>query len=275
MKAISIFFAIILVVLSCSSGVNYKSAPMSETTKASEAIDGQSSEVVQHSMESSDDVATINIQERKLIKEGSIWFETENVGRTRQRIIRLTNQMKGYISKEYSNKYSEQQRYEMTIRIPSVNFDLFMDSLSGFVTKFDNKDIQVKDVTEEYVDVETRIKTKQEVLSRYRELLKQAKTVSEMLDVQRELGNVQTELESFQGRLKYLQNQVSYSTLNITFYEYQTSEFGFWKKIGKAFVSGWEGLLSFIVIMVNLWPLWLIVAIILVGLRWLLKKRKN
>ncbi len=105
----------------------------------------------------------------------------------------------------------------MTVRIPSGRFDAFVGSLSGLMVNLDNKDIQVKDVTEEYVDIESRIKTKKEILARYTDLLKQAKTVAEMLEVERKIEKIQTELESMQGRLNVLKNQISYSTLTITF----------------------------------------------------------
>ncbi len=202
------------------------------------------------------------VTERKLIKEGSISFETENIEQTRTRIEELVKKSNGYISREYSYDYTEEKRYDMTVRIPADKFDVFVNGLSGMIVKLDNKDIQVRDVTEEYVDIESRIKTKKDLLNRYTELLKQAKTVAEMMDVEREIGNIQAELESLQGRINVLKNQVSYSTLSISFYEKRSSEFGFFKKIGKAFDSGWNGLLWFFVGVIYLWPLWLFLGII-------------
>ncbi len=258
--------------LACSSGGGrYKALP--ETTSSYEKVNYKSdfdeqSGIKEAESNLTENIINVEIVERKLIKEGTILFETNNIEKTRNYIARLTQIQKGYISRENSYMYDEQQRYEMTVRIPAELFDSFVDSLSGLIVKIESKDIQLKDVTEEYIDVESRIKSKKEILARYTELLKQAKSVAEMLDVEREMGNIQTEIESFQGRLKYLQNQVKYSTLNITFFEYRSAEFGFWGKIGKAFVSGWKGFLWFLIGVVNLWPMWLILAIIV----WLIKR---
>lgn len=267
-------FLIILttVFLACSSGGGrYKALPEStssfEKANYEPALEEQSSNKEAES-NSTNTPLNVEVAERKLIKEGTISFETDHIEKTRNYIARLTQIQKGYISRENSYMYDEQRRYEMTVRIPAELFDSFVDSLSGLIVKLENKDIQVKDVTEEYLDAESRLKSKKEILARYTELLKQAKTVAEMLDVEREMGNIQTEIESFQGRLKYLQNQVSYSTLNITFFEYRSSEFGFWGKIGKAFVSGWKGFLWFLIGIVNLWPMWLILAFLV----WLIKR---
>lgn len=257
--------------LACSSGGGrYKAIP--ETSSYSDKSNYEPTlEEQTSSKEPEDKSINEEVVERKLIKEGTISFETNHIEKTRNYISRLTQIQKGYISREYSYFYDEQQRYEMTVRIPAELFDSFLDSLSGLIVTLENKDIQVKDVTEEYMDAESRIKSKKEILERYSELLKQAKTVAEMLDIEREMGNIQTEIESFQGRLKYLQNRVSYSTLNITFFEYRSAEFAFWGKIGKAFVSGWKGFLWLLIGIVNLWPVWVILSFVV----WLIKRLVN
>ncbi|NSW45936.1 MAG: DUF4349 domain-containing protein [Bacteroidales bacterium] len=196
--------------------------------------------------------------ERKLIKQGSMSFETDNIEKAKNYIENKVKIFEGYIAKEYSYDYTEQKQYVLEIRIPNQKFDDFLKSLNNIIVSLDNKDIQVKDVTEEYVDIDARIKTKKTVIQRYSELLKQAKSVAEMLDIEREIGNLQTDIESLEGRLKYLQNQISLSTLSLTFYEHRTKDFGFWSKIVKSIKGGWNGLLWFLVGVMYLWPLWLI-----------------
>jgi len=220
-------------------------------------------------------IESIKTIERKLIKQGSISFETENIEKAKNYIEDKVKFFEGYIAKEYSYDYTEQKQYVLEIKIPNQKFDDFVKSLNNIIVSLDNKDIQVTDVTEEYVDIEARIKTKKTVMQRYTELLKQAKSVAEMLDIEREMGNLQTDIESLEGRLKYLQNQISLSTLNLTFYEHRTKDFGFWSKILKSIKGGWNGLLWFLVGVMYLWPLWLI----LFGGLWLLlryiKRRKK
>ena len=134
----------------------------------------------------------------------------------------------------------------------------------------------MQDVSEEFIDHEARLRTKKEVESRYREILKQAKTVQEILSVETEIGNIRSEIESIEGRLKYLSDQVSMSTLNITYYQKTGTDFGFASKFVQALKSGWDILLIFIIGIVNLWPFIIIASIFgLLYRRWKKGKRTN
>lgn len=278
MKTYLFVFAIALFI-SCGSNA-YKSESMKATDKLTLGmVDNDKSAATKEESVSEntneEPIEQTAIPERKLIKEGSISFETDSVDKTKKYIESKVKFFEGYISKEYSYDYTEQKQYVLEVRIPSQKLDDFITSLSGVIVSLDNKDIQVKDVTEEYVDVEARIKSKKEVMQRYTEILKQAKSISEMLDIEREIGTLQADIESLEGRLKYLQNQTSLSTLNLTFYEHRSKDFEFWSKIGKSLSGGWNGLLWFFVGVMYFWPLW----IILFGGLWLLlrylKKRRN
>jgi hypothetical protein len=210
--------------------------------------------------------------DRKLIKTGTIEFETENLNETNARIISSVKKLGGYISNEneYNNNYG-QITINLTVRIPSKNFDALLSEVSKGVTHFDNKSINVKDVTEEFVDVQARIKTKKELETRYLQILEKAKTVKEILEIERELGNLRADIESFEGRLKYLKDQVSFSTLDISFYELtqveKSNKFG--EKFIDGFASGWENLIWFFIGLTNIWPF----IILIIVLIWFIRRR--
>ncbi|MFZ1806765.1 MAG: DUF4349 domain-containing protein, partial [Cyclobacteriaceae bacterium] len=141
-----------------------------------------------------------------------------------------------------------------TIRVPAEKFDALVQGLEKLAIKVESKDINTRDVTEEFIDIETRLKTKKELESRYLEILKQARNVEEVLSVERELGNVRSEIESMVGRLSYLKNKVSFSTLNVNYYQLVDSDFGFGSKFITSLSNGWENLLFFVIGILNLWP---------------------
>lgn len=203
--------------------------------------------------------------ERKIIKEGEIIFETSNSTETKEIISKSIVDFKGYISKDNVFDYKDKVEYRITIRVPSDKFELLLDRISQNVKKLDSKNINALDVTEEFIDVDARIKTKKELEARYKELLKQANKVEEILTIEKEIGNLRTEIESIEGRLKYLKDKVSYSTLTVVFYEKTTSSFGFNSKFGQSLKNGWTNLLWFFVALANLWPFVLIgLAVILI-----------
>lgn len=160
----------------------------------------------------------INV-DRKLIKDGSVSFETNDIKATRKQIFESVKKYDGYISSDQEDKYSYRISNTIVIRVPFKNFDLLLSDATKGVSKFDSKNIEVKDVTEEFLDVQARLKTKKELEKRYLQLLKKANKVTEILEVERQIGNLRSEIESIEGRLKYLENRVSLSTIRITFYQ--------------------------------------------------------
>ena len=213
--------------------------------------------------------------ERKLIKNGSIEFEVNDVDKAKASINDLVKETGGYISSDDQNNYSGAPRFTQVARVPSDKLDDFIAKVEGLAKKVDSKNISTQDVTEEFIDVETRLATKKELEARYRELLQQAKTVKDMLEVETQLNNVRGEIESMEGRLKYLTNQVSFSTLTITYYQTVSGNFGFGYRFFNSFGNGWNILLDFFIGVLTLWPF-----IILGGLgtwlfiRWRKKKKQ-
>jgi len=213
--------------------------------------------------------------DRKIIKEGEISFETSNINETKSLITKTVQELNGYISKDNATVYSDKIEHRLVIRIPSNKFDSLLNKISESVDKFDSKNIDVLDVTEEYIDIDSRIKTKKELENRYKELLKQTNKVDEILNIEKEIGLLRTEIESVEGRMKYLQDRISYSTLTATYYQKTTSAFGFTSKFGQAISSGWDNFLWFLIGLTHLWTFILtgIVAVyIIIRLR---KKKKN
>jgi hypothetical protein len=213
----------------------------------------QSSDVSESSQEN-----TIST-ERKLIKEADLVWEANNINKTHQSIIQLSKKFDAYIADDNQYKDDYTISNKMTVKVPAKDFDAFINSLSNDVNKFDRKSIKVLDVTEEYVDVATRIKTKKELEQRYIEILKHARNVEEILNVEAQLNQVRLEIEIAEGRMKMLNHQTTLSTINIEFYETTSAPVGFFGKLGNSFVEGWNGILYFILGMVRLWPLCLFI----------------
>ncbi|GLU57179.1 hypothetical protein Dfri01_66400 [Dyadobacter frigoris] len=191
---------------------------------------------------------------QKLIKEGFVEFETSDVEKTKAQIMAATSANNAYISSDKQNNVADKVSYTLIVRIPASKFDSFLNSATKDVRYFDHKQIDVKDVTAEYFDVETRLKTKKEIELRYRELLKKASTIKDILSIETELGTIRTEIESAEGQLKLLADQVQYSTLRIEFYKITSTPAVFTYQLSSAFSKGWENLLTILILAVDIWP---------------------
>jgi len=120
----------------------------------------------------------------------------------------LARSLGGFLSRRTDN--------EITIRVPAAQFD---DAMKGVASQGDvlTRNVQVEDVTEEYLDVMLRLKNARQVRERIAQLLANAKNVEESLKVERELNRLSAQIERLEGRLKYLRNRAQYSTITVTF----------------------------------------------------------
>ncbi|RTY95861.1 DUF4349 domain-containing protein [Flavobacterium sp. GT3R68] len=211
--------------------------------------------------------------EAKIIKQGNLRFETNDLEKTYNQIRSAVKQHNALVQNDAEGKDFGSLFRNITVRIPSENFDVFIADISKGVGYFDKKEISSQDVTEEYIDLNSRLKTKKVLEIRYLELLKKATKVSEMLEIEKKLSEIREEIDAKEGQLKYMQNRVSMSTVTIEFYKTIAEESGatvtYGTKIWNAIKSGFNGISSFFIGLLQIWPF----IIILVGLFLLIRKR--
>ena len=217
--------------------------------------------------------------EQKLIKESYLHFETDDLDKSYRTIAEIASKYKGYIQDDSSNKGYNKITRRINLRVPSQNFQNVVNDISAGVEYFDTKQITSRDVTEEFIDLEARLKAKKTLENRYLELLKKANNVKEIIEIERELSKIREEIEAKEGRLQYLQNKVSLSSISIEFYK-RISETKVTKSYGSkmwgAIVSGFDGLSMFFLGILYIWPfiIILIIAFFLIK-RWIAKRKKS
>ncbi len=110
----------------------------------------------------------------------------------------------------------EQQGGRLVLRVPAARFREAMSAIEslGIVAE---RDIKAEDVTEQFVDLEARLKNARAVAERLRELLAKAKDVKEALEVEQALTRLGEEIERMEGRLRFLKSRVAYSTIVVDF----------------------------------------------------------
>jgi hypothetical protein len=263
MKRIIIFLSLIIIIsgISCKNKADYSEAMVSSDMALPPETPDKSMNQEQ-----------IHVSDRRIIKNGEISFETSDNNETRKLINKSVKEFNAYISQD--NVTDQRYRIEnrITIRVPSENFEAMLTKIAESAKELDSRNISATDVTEEYVDIESRLKTKKELESRYKALLNKAGTVEDILKIEKQIGDLRTEIESIEGRFKYLNDRISFSTLTIVFYEQTNSSFGFSSKFGQAVKNGWDNVLWVLIGLVNLWPFLIILISVYI---FLLRKRKN
>jgi biopolymer transport protein ExbD len=205
--------------------------------------------------------------ERKLIKDGSLEFKTEDWRKTKQQLRAICDSLGAYSTDETLMKLSDRVSYHQIIRIPASRFDDLVDGIEKLSGGLENKSIKVDDVTKEFIDIEVRIKNKKEMENRYREMLKYAKKVDEMLDIERYITDVRTDIERMEAGLKSMSDRIAYSSVDVTFYEPVVTDFGFASKFVHSLSNGWENLLVVLVGLANIWPFLILLTAIAYWMR--------
>jgi len=220
---------------------------------------------------------TINIPQ-KIIKNASLRFETNDLEKTFNQIQTAIKENKGNVQNDYQEKNYHNISRNITVRVPSQNFDSFLEAISKGVSYFDEKSISSENVTEEFIDINSRLNTKRKLEARYLEILQKANKISEILEIEKQISTIREEIEAKEGRLKYLENRVSESTVTINFYktiaEKEGVKISYGSKIWTAIKSGFFSLSEFLISIISLWPFIILFVVLVYFIRKRFKRKK-
>ncbi|HEY2495189.1 MAG TPA: DUF4349 domain-containing protein [Paenibacillus sp.] len=156
---------------------------------------------------------------KKLIYKADIVMEVEDYGKSQSEIRNMVSLAGGYIVGFTENQSKEEQGGTFTLKVPAAGFSPFLDKLEKLAHESLQRSINGQDVTEEYMDLEARLKTKELMEIQYMEFMKKATKPTELVTFANELGQIQEEIEQTKGRMRYIDNNVSYSTIEIRLYQ--------------------------------------------------------
>ena len=211
--------------------------------------------------------------DKKIIKTANLNLEVKKYQDFYKSLREKITQLGGYIAQEQQTQTDYKLENTLVIKVPVDQFDNALNLVTTGVEKINQKQISSEDVTAEVVDTKSRIEAKRQIRLRYLDLLKQAKNMEEILNVQSEINGVQEEIESATGRVNYLTHSAAYSTINLTFYEILNASAAtndkpsFASRISNAFGSGWSWVGELFVGIISIWPLLLLIAVIIIFLK--------
>ncbi len=215
---------------------------------------------------------------KKIIKTGNITLELNNYRDYNNQIHKNVQNFGAYIAQEEQTQGDDKLENSIVIKVPVENFDALINSIGGDSIKVIEKKITSQDVTTEVVDTKARIEAKKIVRQQYLELMRQAKNMKDILEVQTEINSIQEDIESAAGRVNYLVHQSSYSTVNLRYYQLLNGKkidsedtTGFMHKLKEALKTGSNVIGNILILVLSIWP---IIIIGFVSL-FLWKKRKK
>jgi hypothetical protein len=155
--------------------------------------------------------------ERSVIRTGSMTIEAANILTARNKVSTIATGNRGEIASENTGTSDDGKgdTAELVVRVPTSAYDATVKALQG-VGKPKAIQQNSSDVTDQVVDVNSRIATQRAGLARIRTLLSKATTIGEIITVESELTRRESELESLLARQKALAGQTEMATVTVT-----------------------------------------------------------
>lgn len=265
------------------------SAPAANTQVAQQAANANSSEgakLEKVSLTQADQAqAAAQAVERKIIKNAELTIEVAKPSDEQDKVAAIAAAHGGYVvtseTQQNSSTSQPSEVVNITMRVPAAQFDAVVSDLRAIGVRVPVKKITGQDVTEEYIDLEARLRTQRALEAQYLEIMKQANKVSDALEVNRQLAEVRGGIEQLEGRRRFLENQAALSTIKVTLQTpaplVSTNTTGFLYSIKQAFGDGIDVAAGIILVLIRiviaLIPVFLFIVLPVVLLWRILRRR--
>lgn len=192
----------------------------------------------------------------RIIRTASLTVEVKEVAKALDDARATAENAGGYVGNETTTRDGRgHERTRVVLRVPTERYDQVLADLEG-AGKVVERTAKAQDVTDQVVDVESRVKTQRASVARVRELMDKATKLSDVVALEGELSSRQADLESLLAQQASLKDRTSLATITLSLSETPV------KKAGKkdedpGFVDALQGGWDVLVTMVR----WLALAI--------------
>ena len=165
------------------------------------------------------DFAPEAVEERMIIWTGDVSLIVKDAEDSLEKVEAIAKDLGGYVVNSSSWYQDDQLRARLTIRVPSGEFDAAMARLKDLAIKVENRNVSTQDVTEEYTDLNARLRnleaTETELFELLTEVRERTGKAEDVLAVHRELSYIREQIEQIKGRMQYLEKMTAMATINI------------------------------------------------------------
>jgi hypothetical protein len=154
----------------------------------------------------------------RVVKTGSIALvvKDKKVSPTLKAVNKAASLEGGYIASSSSEEFGDTPSGEVTIRVPVDRYEKLVDRIRSLDAEVRTATSSGKDVTAQFTDLESQLRTLHATQERFLTILGQAKTISEILTVQQRVDNVSGQIDRIEGQKKLLASQSDLSTLTVS-----------------------------------------------------------
>ncbi|MFC2047379.1 DUF4349 domain-containing protein [Chloroflexota bacterium] len=205
----SVLFTLLLVSVSCAAPEASVPAPIPAPAPMPPGLPVQEEAFKPEALPSS------AAEERMIVRSGDMSLVVDDVGEARDEIARLAAKFDGYVVSSWISGEEQDMRGNISIRVPDGKLERMLVELRDLAVRVKSESTYSQDVTEEYVDLQSRLKNAEATESQYLALLEKAEDVEDILQIYERLSWVRSEIEQIKGRMQYLERTSSMSLLSV------------------------------------------------------------
>jgi hypothetical protein len=154
--------------------------------------------------------------QRLVIKTADLSLQVDNARDAEASLRTLVGQLGGYVVKVETSGTDENMSSHVIFRVPAERFDQALSGVQGLAKKVLSRTVGGDDVTEEFVDLEARLKNLESTRDRLQSFLDKAENVDDALKVNQSLSDLQGQIEQLKGRKQFLERSAALSTISVT-----------------------------------------------------------
>lgn len=162
-----------------------------------------------------EEVPTASSQDRLVIKESSLSLLVVNVFNVQKQIILKAQDLGGYMVSSYFSNPQEMATATVIVRVPEERLNQALTYFRSLSIKVIDEKLEGEDVTDQYIDIETRLKTLYKTKARFEEIMEKATQIQDILYVQREIINLQSQIDSLKGQQQYYEKNAQMAKLTV------------------------------------------------------------
>jgi hypothetical protein len=222
---------------------------------------------------------------QKIIRNGSLVLRVDDASKRLEEARAITEQAGGFVASANLNDRAGIKTAYLTLRIPTDKFRATADALKRLASTVFDESESGQDVTDQYVDLEARLKAAKAEEAQYLEILKSARSIEDTLNVTARLADVRSRIEQMEGQMRGLEDRTSYATLTVTMTEEARVEAPtrVWKPgetlkeamraLVESLQSLVDALIAFVVFFIGLvLPILIVLGLIAWFVRWMIRR---
>ncbi len=223
--------------------------------------------------------------DRKVIYRADLVMKVKEFRAAEEQLMNQIHLSGAYVLQFSDSRNANEVGANFVIKVPSTGFSSFLEKMQQIDNLKFEREVQGSDVTEEFVDLEARLKTQQTLEARYLEFMNKATKTDDLVKFANQLAQVQETIEQIKGRMRYLDQNVAFSTVNLRLYQSDTEEIRKEEKKEKDFgdrisdaLSGSANVLrqfgeGLLVVLAAMLPVLIVVAVLGIPTYYIVRKR--